>query len=206
MTKKPHPGRPTVAASPGTRSTVSLRLTAPTKDKLDAASKAKGRPFSHEAEFRLENSFEKEGLLTEVLKLSFSSEVAGLLIALGTLMENAGRTTAAEIAARSEQPAGDWASEPHALHQALETAINFLSRAQSPVGKTSKHIREEVSEGRPQLLAGELARAVKGTASTEWPQAVFGKERISEIRTLLGRLSAELKTDGPAMKNVSAKG
>src|SRR5262245_33897653 len=92
-----HRGRPTKAAKRGKRQTVSLRLTAEIKTKLDAAAKANDRPFSQEAELRLEQSFrlQEEFLpLAQVLELKYGRQLAGLLMILGLVMKDVGRHSA----------------------------------------------------------------------------------------------------------------
>ena len=56
-------GRPFVAATPGERTALSLRVTAETKQKLEAVALETGRSISQEAEIRIEQSFEREWIL-----------------------------------------------------------------------------------------------------------------------------------------------
>jgi hypothetical protein len=55
-------GRPKREPDPGERVKLGLRVTAEVKRKLDAAADANGRSQSQEAEFRLEQSFERDRL------------------------------------------------------------------------------------------------------------------------------------------------
>jgi hypothetical protein len=82
-TKRRLPGRPTTAAKPGQKSTLSLRLTAELKTRLDAAAKANDRPLSQEAEIRLEQSFKTQSLLSEVLTLAYGPDVAKVMLEFG---------------------------------------------------------------------------------------------------------------------------
>ena len=56
-------GRPFVPATPGERTALSLRVTAETKQKLEAVALESGRSISQEAEIRIEQSFEREWIL-----------------------------------------------------------------------------------------------------------------------------------------------
>ena len=56
-------GRPFVAATSGERTALSLRVTAETKQKLEAVALETGRSISQEAEIRIEQSFEREWIL-----------------------------------------------------------------------------------------------------------------------------------------------
>ena len=69
-------GRPTKAPTGSDRVSLGLRVTANIKKKLDDAAAASGRSQSQEAEIRLERSFEKQGLLTEVLTLAYGPQWA----------------------------------------------------------------------------------------------------------------------------------
>jgi hypothetical protein len=191
--KQSFKGRPTVAPKPGERGTVSLRLTAETKDRIDKAAKANGRPFSQEAELRIEKSFEREGLLPDALELSHGREAAGLIFALGLLMTVGGRAAAYEKAITTKKPVQPWATDPYAYDQAVRSVVALLELARP--GKPDFSIRPDVDEGRPKDYANDLVRAVKGTAQGAWANGVFGAENIDTIRKLLGQQSERLQDD-----------
>jgi hypothetical protein len=73
-------GRPLKAPQSGKRVSLGLKVTAEIKQRLDDAARANGRTQSQEAEFRLERSFDREGLLPEVLTLAYGKPVADVLI------------------------------------------------------------------------------------------------------------------------------
>jgi hypothetical protein len=78
-TKGKRIGRPTKKPKTGERVSLGLRVTAETKQRLDAAAAMSGRSQSQEAEMRLERSFERQDLMTEALTLAFGEAIGGLL-------------------------------------------------------------------------------------------------------------------------------
>jgi hypothetical protein len=76
-------GRPTV----GERVPLGLRVTPDLKRKLDAAAEQSGRSQSQEAELRLEHTFDRQGLLSEVLTLTYGKETAVDLMWLGAVLK-----------------------------------------------------------------------------------------------------------------------
>jgi hypothetical protein len=82
MAKSGKVGRPTKPGKSGERVPLGLRVTAKLKSQLDEAFKTSGRSQSQEAEFRLERSFDRQDLLTEVLSLAFGDNDAELLLAI----------------------------------------------------------------------------------------------------------------------------
>jgi hypothetical protein len=102
LTPKKRIGRPLKKATPGTRFSLGLKVTADIKTRLDAAAEASGRSQSQEADFRLERSFDRNSLLTEVLTLAYGPRLAGQLMMVGRAMEyadDADHTGAAFMAA-----------------------------------------------------------------------------------------------------------
>jgi len=71
---------------PGERFQLGVRVTAELKRKLDAAAEQSGRSQSQEAELRLEHTFDRQDLLSEVLTLAYGKEIAADLMWLGETM------------------------------------------------------------------------------------------------------------------------
>jgi len=74
MEKRKRLGRPTKPPTPGERVPVGFRITAQTKQKLEAAAIESGRSLSQEAELRLEQSFEREWIVKS-LQLWLKKEI-----------------------------------------------------------------------------------------------------------------------------------
>ena len=115
----------------GERVALSLRMTPSLKRRLDAAAEKGGRSQSQEAEFRLERSFEQEGLLPEVLTLAFGSrQTAGLVWMLGLVMDTAGKVAQEELAKRQPQRGqrDHWFFDASAFAEAASAAKSILLR------------------------------------------------------------------------------
>src|SRR5262245_2356565 len=84
-------GRPSRAPDPGERVKLGLRVTPTLKQHLDTAAQNGGRSQSQEAEFRLEQSFDRGDLLSDALTLAYSPELAGLLLTIAAAIDHAAR-------------------------------------------------------------------------------------------------------------------
>ena len=73
-------GRPIKEVEEGERAALSLRVRPMIKKKLEEAADLNGRSLSQEAEFRLEHTFDRESLLSEVIKLAFGKDWASFII------------------------------------------------------------------------------------------------------------------------------
>src|SRR5262245_60285648 len=112
-------GRPSRAPEPGERVKLGLRVTPEVKRELDATAQNRGRSQSQEAEFRLEQSFAREDLLSDALTLAHSPELAGLLLIIGTAMDNAARS--ANHAAIGDPE--NWPENDYVLDQAVQAGL-----------------------------------------------------------------------------------
>ena len=72
------------------RSALSFRVAPELKGRLEDAAVKRGRSLSQEAEFRLERSFETEGLLIDVLLLAFGGDqvLADEIISYGDMIRS----------------------------------------------------------------------------------------------------------------------
>lgn len=65
----PRRGRPTKSATPGTRASLGLKVTADLKARLEAAAAASGRTQSQEAEWRIDRSFREDEVMAELREI-----------------------------------------------------------------------------------------------------------------------------------------
>ena len=77
--KKAKSKRPTVGRPPGRKPILTLRIDATLLDRLRRSSEKSDRTVTEETVRRLELSFDRQDLLTEVLRLTVGEEVAALL-------------------------------------------------------------------------------------------------------------------------------
>jgi hypothetical protein len=126
------------APKEGERVALSLRMTPDLKRRLDEAAEAGGRSQSQEAEVRLERSFDRTDLLSEVMSLEFGDRLAGLLIMLGHAMKSAAHFTGLMLLERNklrQVPRSpwldDWADDPTEYESAV-VAANLLLEGARP--------------------------------------------------------------------------
>jgi hypothetical protein len=116
----------------GERFKLGLRVTAPTKRRLNVAAVRSGRSLSQEAEMRLERTFERQDLLSEVLALHYGREVAALVMMVGRVASDT-----ADISwrwpARNDKP-DTWLQDPDVYDQVAK-GIHALLEGLRPTGK-----------------------------------------------------------------------
>jgi DNA end-binding protein Ku len=129
MTKRKSVGRPRQDAEPGERAQLSFRVTAELKRRLDAAADESGRSQSQEAEFRLERSFDRQDLLSEVQRL------------LGPIAERMRREydRANPILATEVQPGGSMATHSNWKGH-LRLSLVSVSIAINPATSSSENV------------------------------------------------------------------
>ena len=190
MTKRKSVGRPRQEAEPGERAQLSFRVTAELKGRSDAAADQSGRSQSQEAEFRLERSFDHQDLLSEALTLAYGRKLAGIIMALGFVMDGAARGWDF----RSNASSRDWTDEPELFELAIEAACTLLNAAR-PKG-TPETRAAFLSEGYGCLFTGQFLHALRGD-KPDYP----GIEQGEQIKRLLGpmaeRMSVNHETANP---------
>lgn len=204
-------GRPTKTAKPGVRASLGLKVTAEIKDRLDRAARDNGRTQSQEAEVRLERSFDREDLRTEALTLAHGPHLAGLLIVLGIVMQEAGRAadTLAQaldrhlvegrptprqreaLAATFEQ-GKTWIDSPYAYDQAVRAAVKILE-AGRPEGDPMPPADSVAATSAAQGLECWSTSANKMLAGMTDGQILSGlsKTDADKLRALLGERIVE---------------
>jgi hypothetical protein len=121
-------GRPRKVPEPGERVALGLKVTSQVKNKIEAAADATGRTQSQEAELRLEQSFEREGLLPDVLSLAYGPQLGAVLILLGEVMKGAGERAGIDSTGTHE----GWLEDPYAFNVSMVVANNLLELLRPP--------------------------------------------------------------------------
>jgi hypothetical protein len=130
-------GRPRQRAPvAGERVSLGLRVTAELKLRLDSAAAAAGRSQSQEAELRLEQSFERQALLPQILDLAYGRKAAGLLLAVLYQTVRDGRIGAAQSGG-SFEALNNWPDDFFACQQAARGAAAMFKGMQPPPGTAS---------------------------------------------------------------------
>ncbi|MCW5733473.1 MAG: TraY domain-containing protein [Enhydrobacter sp.] len=124
-------GRPTKAAKPGTKASLGLKVTASLKARLEEAAATSGRTQSQEAEYRLEQSFNRTDLLLDAMRLGYGAQAAGLILLVARAMTDAGRVSALTADPFEFANAG-WIGNRFAYEQAVSAAVVVLKAFQPP--------------------------------------------------------------------------
>jgi hypothetical protein len=141
-------------------------MTPSLKRRLDAKAEQGGRSQSQEAEFRLERSFEQEGLLPEILTLAFGNKhTAGLVWLLGVAMDAAGKAAQEEMSRR--KPGGGptnqhWLFDDVAYKEATgaANAVLRLFGRYAPSPELEKARRDNARRNRALVQSG---LSIRGT-------------------------------------------
>ena len=179
-------GRPGRKPKSGERVHLGFRVTPELKNRLETVAHDKGRSQSQEAELRLERSFDREDLLVEVLKLTYGPELAGILLSIGSTLQDIG-PQAGFAATSTLEGANGWTSQPYAYDQAIQ-GVNRLLEEMRPTGDPSvpQSIPDELKDIY-QLLGVAFAN---GKINALCGRAATAKEKADadKIRPLLGSI------------------
>lgn len=131
--ERPRSGRKAVPANQDRRASLGFKITPATKDKLVAAARANGRTQSQEAEWRIERSFDTEGLLADTLTLACGNNtVAGIVLAVLREFLRRGRLAALVNASGDPLAKLTWYEQSYAYDQALRAAVSVLEAFRPP--------------------------------------------------------------------------
>jgi hypothetical protein len=126
-------GRPRREPEPGERVSLGLRVTPELKRVLDEAAASSGRSQSQEAEMRLEHSFDRGRLLSEVMSLAYGRDLAAVLIMLGDAMQIVGEK-GGFYTTETVEGVENWLDVPYAFDQAAKAA-NYVLEVLRPQGE-----------------------------------------------------------------------
>jgi hypothetical protein len=176
-------GRPTKDPVPGQKMSLGLKVTAEVKSRLDRAARKSGRTQSQEAEMRIERSFDREALLSEVLSLAYGRETAGLLIMLGVTMK--------AVADRSSRAAHGHSLVDGSTYVEVEQAVISLLRAGRP--REAPQLPTPKNPGSYGLfLANQMIRTLQGDASIMSEDFNPFCAHIDTIKTLIGPMAQRM--------------
>jgi hypothetical protein len=103
---------------------IGTRVTPDLKQRLEAAAEHNGHSQAQEIELRLQRSFDREEIFTEVLKHAYGRELAALLLEIGSVMDLTGRLAAFDATRTLES----WTSNTFAYKQAVQGAAHILRK------------------------------------------------------------------------------
>lgn len=164
-----------------------LRVTPEMKRRLDAAAEQSGRSQSQEAEFRLERSFDRTDLLSEVLALEFGKELAGVLLFLGNTMIWSDAFHPRQVDNNHPPTKWTWARDADGYDQAVQGAVAVLEAM-----RPAEPVKAQSSAGVE--MANTIIKAVR--ADPDAANSGF-TDGAPTIRALLGPLVERLRTEKP---------
>jgi hypothetical protein len=185
-------------SEPGKRFPLNMRTTREVREQLEAAAKASGRSLAQETEHRIARSFERQGLLHEVLELSFGSVLGGLLLMAGAAMRDAGSEGAFQETGRLESMAR-WPDSATGFDQA-KIAADVIFEAARPEGapRSVGVFGTSLGVGKANALLA-AAKGDQAGALVLGDSPVLAQAAI-EARAMLGtERTSRLKIDGPLM-------
>lgn len=174
-------GRPTKQAEPGAKASLGLKVTPAIKTRLEEAAAASGRTQSQEAEFRIERSFDRQDLLSEVLIASFGRRQAGYIQLMLRAYADAGT-----VAGRLVDPFGteikNWTESKWAMQQAmaaLNEAVRWtieVDEYDDPEDSATPPLAIKHDMETPGLTIGKaVGEAARGFATADGHYAELGK-------------------------------
>ena len=172
-------GRPTQEATPGTKVSLGLTVTADLKARLDQEARRTGRTQSQEAQWRLERSFDRQDLLDEVLALAYGPQTAALLSVLGHAVSMIERRNDKE----------DCLTTPDGYTDAA-TAIDTIVKALNPGGRGFPPKIEPLAKldlsNRGQMCASGAIQAIRSATGSHWDTV---RQNLGEMAERWGGLA-----------------
>ena len=124
------PGRRPTPANEGQRASLGLKVTPDIKNRLDQVARANGRTQSQEAEARLDQSFQEEKRIPEVMRRVYGPQLAGFLMLIGEILREVGPQIGYSLT-RKPEGSYNWLNYRFAFDQANE-AITLVMKAIRP--------------------------------------------------------------------------
>jgi hypothetical protein len=169
---------------------INVRMREGLRAKLEQSAKKNYESLNREIVDRLERSFDRQDLLVDALTLTYGEHVAGLLMAVGRAMEEAGKMGV--FASNPWTPSRDnWADVPLAYREATIAATLVLRALRPPGEPTPPHPKAvklfpRLVENMGADVSARLVDAIKGKAPPDlrsWASTVRGLLDRSEEKT-----------------------
>jgi hypothetical protein len=186
MQKRRRAGRPKRAQEPGERVSVSWRLTAEFKEKLDQAAEQSGLSVAQEVERRVLWSLDPERSPEAALERVYGGQLAGILTMVARAMHVTGRACAFDVASSLDDVDRWLKRTPYAVNQAISAAVTIMEACRPPG-------RQEF----PTEIAGAPVVGSVGTA--EIRGAIFAEQILRAVKD---PGSVKLYVDGVEQPNI----
>jgi hypothetical protein len=146
---KHRPGRPPLKPGDRKNFNFTFRSRGELRNQLEAAAARSSRSVSEEIEHRLDRSFHTQELLFDALEAIYGEGTAAILLAIGKLMRDAGRS-AGFRATFTLDGADQWFNNPYAYDQVAQGVGRFL-QALKPAGEIELPASARMRHGPPEL-------------------------------------------------------
>jgi hypothetical protein len=145
---------------------LSIRITPALRELLVSTARANGRSITQEAEIRLEHAVRDERRIEEILDLVYGPCLAGVLMALGQAMQDAGRGSyllealgkvniATSGWAALTEEIEKWVVDPNAFEQSIKAAVTVLEFMR-PEGEYLSATESTVMEDHPESESNQI--------------------------------------------------
>jgi hypothetical protein len=161
-----------------------IRMREALRARLEEEANTRGVSINAEVVDRLQRTFEHQDLLPEVLTLAYSNETAGLLIMLGSVMNDAGHS---HLDARRSRY---WVGDPAAYEQAVLAGITLLNatRRHPKYDDTMGKLTDRSVESVRNVIIAIRKRSVDPSRN---PFSRYTRS-VATIRSLLGPIAKRL--------------
>ncbi len=185
----------------GKRYPLNMRTTFEMRQRLEAAAKDSGRSLAQEAEFRIDRTFQTQGLLAEALTLAFGSRLAGLVLVIGDAAKATAST--AGFINTGGVDADAWLGSP-LVYDEVAKAVSTIVEAFRPPGERPPASPFKPQPGLPADLAKIMELRARGEFGERYAEGRLAllrgeiemseeNERLTEQRKLLGPLTERLE-------------
>ena len=198
---KPKRGRPALPPDPTKKSQLSVMVTATIKLKLEHEARRQGRTISQEAEARLERSFDRQDLLTEVMEPTYGGQTMALLMVLGEVLRSAaGLSQAMWVLEKGISPTvfdtlntdfhGRWLHDPRAYGAMVEAVKRTLEELR-PTGDVPEQSEDAKFkwEDIPDYVVPPILRALQ-YGSTD-PQMITARRHLGALMAYVVKRKAK---------------
>jgi hypothetical protein len=185
-------------AQEGKRYPLNMRTTFELRRQLEGAAARTGRSLAQEAEFRIEHTFRREQHLLDALEPIFGEGTAGILLAIGEVMRDAGTSASFHATFTLE----NWWHNAYAFDQ-VKKGIAHILKALQPNGEIelprmarlrggpSELDFKQCAEHHGELLARGLGKEI---ADGETERALRLRRYLGE--DLVARMTKQTKRSG----------
>lgn len=185
-------GRPALPIGRGKRHAVGIRTTKEIKDLLQRAANSSGRSVAQEIEFRLERSFDRQGLLGEGLILAYGREAGDMIRIMAREFARNGRIGAQIARGEPPKPSDDWLDNAFGYDQGARAVICLLERLRPPGDPKLPTTDAATAQALEQRAARSVEITLSAIKDPSWGEQFAEKDRNRELEELAAEVRPTL--------------